>query len=106
MDGQAHPGTIHNVTAGRRSGQYQALCGYFVSAAALATPVGRSCASCTAPGKAPIMYREIDLLTAEEQVVRLEAEAGYSSGPLLVALQFAMHGAVFADRLDQIAQPT
>jgi hypothetical protein len=36
------------VVAGQRTGRYQALCGHRVSAAALATPLGRPCAECTA----------------------------------------------------------
>lgn len=46
-DGQAHEVTDENVAAGR-TGEYQALCGYVVLAAALVAPVGRPCASCAA----------------------------------------------------------
>jgi hypothetical protein len=47
-DGQAHDVTDDSLTAGQRTGCYQALCGYLVSAAALAAPIGRPCARCTA----------------------------------------------------------
>jgi hypothetical protein len=48
LDGRAHHVTDDSVVAGQRTGRYQALCGYRVSAAALATPLGRPCAECTA----------------------------------------------------------
>lgn len=48
LDGQAHDVTDENVAAGHRTGEYQALCGYLVSAAPLVAPVGRRCASCAA----------------------------------------------------------
>jgi hypothetical protein len=47
-DGLAHEVTDENVAAGRQVGQYRALCGSRVVAAALAAPVGRPCAQCTA----------------------------------------------------------
>jgi hypothetical protein len=47
-DGQAHDVTDDNLTAGRHTGQYEAVCGYLVSAAALAAPIGRPCPECTA----------------------------------------------------------
>src|SRR6476646_5078664 len=48
LDGRAHHVTDDSVVAGQRTGRYQALCGHRVSAAALATPLGRPCAECTA----------------------------------------------------------
>jgi hypothetical protein len=48
VDGQAHHVTGQSLIAGRPTGQYQALCGYLVWAAALAAPLGRPCADCTA----------------------------------------------------------
>ncbi|HEY6423538.1 MAG TPA: hypothetical protein VIY28_09895 [Pseudonocardiaceae bacterium] len=48
LDNQAHDITDNNLIAGQRAGVYQALCGHLVSAAALATPLGRPCADCTA----------------------------------------------------------
>ena len=48
LDGQAHNVTDDSLVAGQRAGSYQALCGHRVSAAALATPLGRPCAECTA----------------------------------------------------------
>ncbi|MBV9013679.1 MAG: hypothetical protein JO272_16850 [Pseudonocardiales bacterium] len=48
VDGLAHDVTDEDAAAGQRSGVYQAVCGYRVVAAALAAPVGRSCAACTA----------------------------------------------------------
>ena len=56
LDGQAHNVTDDSLKAGQRTGCYQALCGHRVSAAALATPLGRPCAECTA------------VSTAEQQV--------------------------------------
>lgn len=47
-DGQAHDVTDDNLTAGQRTGEYQAVCGYLVSAAALVAPIGRPCPECTA----------------------------------------------------------
>lgn len=47
-NGQAHDVTDDSLTAGQRAGYYQALCGHLVSAAALAAPIGRPCARCTA----------------------------------------------------------
>ena len=47
-DGQAHDVPDDSMAAGQRTGQYQALCGYLVSAAALAAPIGRPCPDCTA----------------------------------------------------------
>jgi hypothetical protein len=47
LDGHAHDVTDDSLTAGQHTGQYQALCGYLVSAAALAPPIGRLCARCT-----------------------------------------------------------
>lgn len=57
LDGQAHNVTDDNVAAGKRTGQYTALCGYVVSAAPMIAPVGRPCARCTAasrPTTAPV----------------------------------------------------
>jgi hypothetical protein len=48
LDGRAHNVTDGSLVAGQRTGHYQALCGHRVSAAALATPLGRPCAECTA----------------------------------------------------------
>jgi hypothetical protein len=48
LDGQAHEVTDDGLSAGRQTGQYQAVCGYLVSAAALAAPIGRPCPECTA----------------------------------------------------------
>ena len=48
FDRRAHEVTDKNIAAGRRTGHYQALCGYRVVAAAMAAPVGRPCAECTA----------------------------------------------------------
>jgi hypothetical protein len=48
LDGQAHNVTDDSLIAGQRTGHYLALCGHRVSAAALATPLGRPCAECTA----------------------------------------------------------
>jgi hypothetical protein len=47
LDGHAHHVTDDSLTAGQHTGQYQALCGYLVFAAALAAPIGRPCARCT-----------------------------------------------------------
>lgn len=47
LDSQAHNVT-DSLQPGRRTGHYQELCGHRVSAAALATPLGRPCAECTA----------------------------------------------------------
>jgi hypothetical protein len=46
LDNQAHHVTDNSLRAGQRTGCYQALCGHLVSAAALATPLGRPCADC------------------------------------------------------------
>lgn len=46
LDNQAHDVTDNSLIAGQRTGCYQALCGHLVSAAALATPLGRPCAAC------------------------------------------------------------
>jgi hypothetical protein len=48
LDHQAHHVTDNSLIAGQRTGCYQALCGHLVSAAALATPLGRPCADCIA----------------------------------------------------------
>lgn len=48
IDGQAHDVTDRSVAAGQRIGQYQALCGYLVLPAAMATPVGPPCVTCDA----------------------------------------------------------
>ncbi|HWR46408.1 MAG TPA: hypothetical protein VN327_02140 [Pseudonocardiaceae bacterium] len=48
LDGQAHDVTDENVVAGRHAGEYLAECGHRVVAAAMAAPVGRPCARCTA----------------------------------------------------------
>jgi hypothetical protein len=48
LNGQAHDVTDDSLIAGQRAGSYQALCGHRVSAAELATPLGRRCAECTA----------------------------------------------------------
>jgi hypothetical protein len=48
LDGRAHNVTDDSLVAGQHTGHYQALCGHRVSAAALATPLGRPCAECTA----------------------------------------------------------
>lgn len=48
LDGQAHDITDDNLTAGQHTGQYQAVCGHLVLAAALAAPIGRPCPACTA----------------------------------------------------------
>ncbi|MBV9731027.1 MAG: hypothetical protein JO309_16785 [Pseudonocardiales bacterium] len=40
--------TDENAAAGRRTGKYLAECGHVVVAAAMAAPVGRPCARCTA----------------------------------------------------------
>jgi hypothetical protein len=48
FDHRAHEVTDENITAGRRTGHYQALCGYQVIAAAMAAPVGRPCPVCVA----------------------------------------------------------
>jgi hypothetical protein len=48
LDSQAHNVTNDSLIAGHPAGSYQALCGHRVSAAALATPLGRPCAQCTA----------------------------------------------------------
>jgi hypothetical protein len=48
LDSQAHSVTDEGLRAGQRTGRYVALCGHRVSAAALATPLGRPCAACTA----------------------------------------------------------
>ncbi|MGH3872567.1 MAG: hypothetical protein ACRDSR_13850 [Pseudonocardiaceae bacterium] len=47
-DGQAHDVTDENAAAGRRNGEYAALCGYVVSAAPLIAPVGPPCPRCRA----------------------------------------------------------
>jgi hypothetical protein len=46
LDSQAHDVTDDSLIAGQRAGSYQALCGHRVSAAALATRLGRPCAEC------------------------------------------------------------
>lgn len=51
-DGQAHEVTDESVAAGRRTGGYQALCGYVVMPAPMAAPVGRPCEGCSAMLKA------------------------------------------------------
>jgi hypothetical protein len=49
LDRPAQDVTDDSLIAGQRTGSYQALCGHRVSAAAaLATPLGRPCAECTA----------------------------------------------------------
>lgn len=48
VDRRAHEVTDENIAAGRRSGHYEALCGYRVIAAAMAAPVGRPCRECVA----------------------------------------------------------
>lgn len=48
LDGQAHNVTDDSLVAGQRTGHYRALCGHRMSAAALASPLGRPCAECTA----------------------------------------------------------
>ncbi len=48
LDSQAHNVTDESLIAGQRAGSYQVLCGRRVSAAVLATPLGRPCAECTA----------------------------------------------------------
>ena len=48
FDNHAHHVTDDSRMAGQRTGCYQALCGHLVSAAALATPLGRPCADCIA----------------------------------------------------------
>ncbi len=48
VDGQAHDVTDESFAASQRTGEYQALCGYVVSAAPMVAPVGRRCARCTA----------------------------------------------------------
>ncbi len=48
LDGQAHDVTDASVAAGKRTGEYAALCGYVVSAAPMVAPVGRRCVRCTA----------------------------------------------------------
>lgn len=48
VDGQAHDVTDEDAAAGHRTGEYRAVCGYRVVAAALAAPVGRPCARCIA----------------------------------------------------------
>jgi len=48
LDSQAHDVTNDSLIAGQRAGSYQALSGHRVSAAALATPLGRPCAECPA----------------------------------------------------------
>lgn len=48
LDGQAHDVTDESVAAGKRTGEYAALCGYVVSAAPMVAPVGRQCGRCTA----------------------------------------------------------
>ncbi|MGH3869856.1 MAG: hypothetical protein ACRDQ4_27905 [Pseudonocardiaceae bacterium] len=48
LDGRAHDVTDENVVAGRRTGKYLAECGRRIVAAAMAAPVGRPCARCTA----------------------------------------------------------
>jgi hypothetical protein len=48
LDSQAHNVTDEGLITGQRTGRYLALCGHRVSAAALATPLGRPCAACTA----------------------------------------------------------
>ncbi len=48
VDRRAHEVTDENTAAGRRTGYYEALCGYRVIAAAMAAPVGRPCPECTA----------------------------------------------------------
>ncbi len=47
LDGQAHDVTDDELAAGQHTGRYQAVCGYLVSAAALAAPIGRPCPECT-----------------------------------------------------------
>jgi hypothetical protein len=47
-DRRAHEVTDENIAAGRRSGHYEALCGYRVIAAAMAAPAGRPCPECVA----------------------------------------------------------
>ncbi|MGH3807797.1 MAG: hypothetical protein ACRDRU_14480 [Pseudonocardiaceae bacterium] len=41
-DGQAHRVTDENAAAGRRTGDYPALCGYVVTAAPMIAPAGRA----------------------------------------------------------------
>lgn len=48
LDNQAHHVTNNSLMAGQRTGCYQALCGHLISAAALATPLGRPCVACIA----------------------------------------------------------
>jgi hypothetical protein len=48
IDHRAHEVTDENTATGRRTGHYEALCGYRVIAAAMAAPVGRPCPECTA----------------------------------------------------------
>jgi hypothetical protein len=48
VDRRAHEVTDENTAAGRRTGYYEALCGYRVIAAAMAAPVGRPCPEYTA----------------------------------------------------------
>ncbi|MGH3837589.1 MAG: hypothetical protein ACRDSF_18090 [Pseudonocardiaceae bacterium] len=48
LDGQAHDVADESLAAGKRTGEYAALCGYVVSAAPLVAPVGRRCARCAA----------------------------------------------------------
>ncbi len=48
LDSQAHNVTDDSLIAGRHTGHYHALYGNRVSAAALATPLGRPCAERTA----------------------------------------------------------
>jgi hypothetical protein len=47
LDGLAHDVTDENVAADH-TGDYPALCGHVVSAAAMVAPVGRPCAKCAA----------------------------------------------------------
>ena len=48
FDRRAHEVTDENIAAGRRTGHYQALCGYRIIAASMAAPVGRPCPKCVA----------------------------------------------------------
>lgn len=48
VDGQAHDVTDENAAVGHHAGEYQAMCGYVVSAAPMVAPLGRPCSKCIA----------------------------------------------------------
>ncbi|MGH2855611.1 MAG: hypothetical protein ACRDLF_15630 [Solirubrobacteraceae bacterium] len=53
VDGQAHDVTDESAAAGHHAGEYQALCGYVVSAAPMIAPVGQPCSRCIAVSVKP-----------------------------------------------------